>query len=141
MDYFTLAGVCKRTGTTEGELAVFGLKENIDNALDFSEVNFPSSFEGSPEIFVDVKYNSKRNYLVMRVRNSNFGLKDIGFIEERIHAIFDDLDRFHSSKRNLFKISRGLQGDALKEEVGIPYALGIKYNGKGEWDEPLIIRN
>jgi hypothetical protein len=68
-------------------------------------------------------------------------LKDIGFIEERIHAIFDDLDRFHSSKRNLFKISRGLQGDALKEEVGIPYALGIKYNGKGEWDEPLIIRN
>ena len=40
MDYFTLAGVCKRTGATEDELAVFGLKENIDNALDFSEVQF-----------------------------------------------------------------------------------------------------
>jgi len=141
MDYFTLAGVCKRTAATEDELAVFGLKENTDNALDFSEVNFPSSNEGNPEIFVDVKYNSERNYLVIRVRNSNFRLKNIGLTEERIHAIFDDLDRFHSSKRNLFKISRGLQGDALKEEVGIPYALGTKYNGKGEWDEPLIIRN
>ena len=142
MDYFTLAGVCKRTGATEDELAVFGLKENIDNALDFSEVNFPSSYNGNPEIFVDVKYNPEQNYLVIKVRNSNFGLKDIGFTEERIHAIFDDLDRFHSSKRNLSKISRGLQGDALKEEVGIPYALGSKYNGKAEaWNEPLIIRN
>jgi hypothetical protein len=142
MDYFTLAGVCKRTGATEDELAVFGLKENIDNALDFSEVNFPISYNGNPEVFVDIQYNQERNYLVIRVRNSNFGLKDIGFTEERIHAIFDDLDRFHSSKRNLFKVSRGLQGDALKEEVGIPYALGTKYNGReGGWNEPLIIRN
>jgi hypothetical protein len=141
MDCFTLAGVCKRTGATENELAVFGLKENTDNALDFSEVNFPSYYEeGNPEIFVDVKYNPELNHLVIKIRNSNFGLKDIGFTEERIHAIFDDLDRFHSSKRNLFKISRGLQGDALKEEVGIPYALGSKYNGK-VWNEPLIIRN
>jgi hypothetical protein len=141
MDYFTLAGVCKRTGATENELVVFGLKENIDNALDFSEVNFPSPSRENPEIFVEIKYNQEQNYLVIRVRNSKFGLKDIGFTEERIHAIFDDLDRFHSSKRNLFKLSRGLQGDALKEEVGIPYALGLKYNGKAEWNEPLTIRN
>lgn len=131
-DYFTLAGVCKRTGATEDELAVFELKENTDNALDFAEANFPSSHNGNLEIFVDVKYNPLQNYLVIKVRNSNFGLKDIGFTEERIHAIFDDLDRFHSSKRNLSKISRGLQGDALKEEVGIPYALGSKYNSKAE---------
>ncbi|HYZ59124.1 MAG TPA: hypothetical protein VE544_05655, partial [Nitrososphaeraceae archaeon] len=38
MDYFTLAGVCKRTGATEDELAVFGLKEIVDNGIDFSEV-------------------------------------------------------------------------------------------------------
>jgi hypothetical protein len=141
MDYFTLAGVCKRTGATEDELVVFGLKENVDNALDFSEVNVQSSHDENPEIFVDIKYNKEGNHLILRVRNSNFGLKDIGFTEERIHAIFDDLDRFHSSKRNLFKLSRGLQGDALKEEVGIPYALGSKYNGKEGWNEPLIIRN
>src|SRR5918995_1578475 len=141
MDYFTLGGVCKRTGATENELAVFGLKENIDNVLDFSEVNFPSSLDRNPEIFVNIRYNQERNYLRIRVRNSTFGLNDIGFTEERIHAIFDNLDRFHSSKRNLFKLSRGLQGDALKEEVGIPYALGSKYNGKEGWNEPLIIRN
>ncbi|MGH9976902.1 MAG: hypothetical protein ACRD8Z_13865, partial [Nitrososphaeraceae archaeon] len=92
MDYFTLAGVCKRTGATEDELAVFGLKENIDNALDFSEVNLLPLNGENPEIFVDVKYNSERNYLLVRVRNSNFGLKDVGFTEKRIHAIFDDLD-------------------------------------------------
>lgn len=141
MDYFTLAGVCKRTGATENELAVFGLKENIDNALDISEVNFRPSYGENPEIFVDIKYNAEANYLILKVRNSNFGLKDIGFTEERIHAIFDDLDRFHSSKRNLFKLSRGLQGDALKEEVGIPFALSSKYNDKDGWNEPLIIRN
>ena len=72
---------------------------------------------------MDVKYNQERNYLVIKIRNSNFGLKDIGFTEERIHAIFDDLDRFHSSKRNLFKISRGLQGDALKEDSRHSYTL------------------
>ena len=82
MDYFILARVCKRAGTTEDELAAFGLKENIANALDFSEVNFPSSSENR-EIFVDIKYNEELNHLRIRVRNSNFGLKDIGFIEER----------------------------------------------------------
>ena len=60
MDYFTLAGVCKRTGATENELAVFGLKENIDNALDFSEVNFSSSYGESPEIFVDIRSNQDK---------------------------------------------------------------------------------
>jgi hypothetical protein len=29
MDYFTHAGVCRRTGATEDELAVFAMKENI----------------------------------------------------------------------------------------------------------------
>ena len=59
MDYFTLAGVCKRTGATEDELAIFGLRENIDNALDFSEVNIQSSYDENPEIFVDVKYKQR----------------------------------------------------------------------------------
>ena len=141
MDYFTHAGVCKRTGATEDELAVFAMKENIENGLDFSEVNLPISYSGNPEIFVDIKYEKETNHIVTKIRNTNFGLKDIGFTEERVHAIFDDLDKFNSSKRNLFKLSRGLQGDALKEEVGIPYILGSKYSSEGEWNEPLIIRN
>ena len=141
MDYFTHAGVCKRTGATEDELAVFAMKENIENGLDFSEVNLPISYSGNPEIFVDIKYKKETNHIVTKIRNTNFGLKDIGFKEERVHAIFDDLDQFNSSKRNLFKLSRGLQGDALKEEVGIPYILGSKYSSEGEWNEPIIIRN
>jgi len=144
VDYFTLYGVCKRTGATENELVVFALKEKTDNALDFSEINFPfSSLNGNPEIFVDVKYEKELNRIIIKVENSNFGLKDIGFTEERIHAIFDDPDRFHSSKRNLFKIYRGSQGDASKEIVGIHKVLGEKYDGKeqGGWNEPLTIRN
>ena len=141
MDYFTLAGVCKRTGSTEDELTVFSIKENIENGLDVSEINLQTSNSGSPEIYVDIKYEQERKYLIIKIRNSNFGLKDIGFTEDRIHAIFDDLDQFNSSKRNLFKLSRGLQGDALKEEVGIPFVLGSKYNGEDAWNEPLIIRN
>jgi hypothetical protein len=142
MDYFTLAGVCKRTGATERELAVFAIKENLDNGLDYSEVGLPLSSSHDPEIFVDIKYEKEKKLLIIKIRNSNLGLKNYGFTEERIHAIFDDLDRFNSSKRSLFKLSRGLQGDALKEEVGIPYVLGSKYSSEGqEWNEPLIIRN
>ena len=107
MDYFTLAGICKRTGSVKDELAVFGLKEIVDNGLDSSEANCPSSFNGDPEVFVDVAYKKELNIIVIKIRNSNFGLKDLGFTEKRIHAIFDDLDRFHSSKRNLFKVNRG----------------------------------
>ena len=59
MDYFTLAGVCKRTGATEDELAVFGLKENIDNALDFSEVNFPSSSQWKSRDLCGCKIQSR----------------------------------------------------------------------------------
>ena len=69
---------------------------------------------------MDVVYEKERNHIVIKTRNSDFGLKDLGFTEKRIHAIFDDLDRYHSSKRNLFKVNRGLQGDAMKEILGIP---------------------
>jgi hypothetical protein len=51
------------------------------------------------------------------------------------------LDVFHSSKRNQFRISRGMQGDALKEVLCIPYVLAAKYQSyfNKPWDEPLII--
>jgi hypothetical protein len=56
-DYFTLPGVCKCTGATEDELAVFVLKELIENGLDFVDLHTPPSYMEDPEIFVDVKYN------------------------------------------------------------------------------------
>jgi hypothetical protein len=55
MDYFTLGGVCKRTGATENELAVFGLKENIDNALDFPEANSSDSWNTNSSISIQTR--------------------------------------------------------------------------------------
>ncbi len=142
IDYVTLGGVCKRTGANENELAVFLLKELVDNGVDFSEVNMPPLYAGPAEIYVEIKYDPNKNHVVIKIRNNNFGLKDICFTEKRVNAIFRDLDVFHSSKRNLFKLSRGLQGDALKEVVCIPYALASKYYDRADtWNEPFIIRN
>jgi hypothetical protein len=70
-------------------------------------------------------------------------VKSSDLLEQRINSIFGDLDVFHSSKRNQFRISRGMQGDALKEVLCIPYVLAAKYQSyfNKPWDEPLIIRN
>jgi hypothetical protein len=169
MDYVTLSGVCKRTGAEENELAVFMLKELVDNALDFIESHAPLPPPASPsatiitindnnsssssrrgdtelQIHVDITYNPNDKYLIIRVKNSNFGIEDVGFTERRIHSIFGDLNVFHSSKRNQFKISRGMQGDALKEVLCIPYVLATRYrsysdNNNTVWNEPVIIRN
>ncbi|MFY9795646.1 MAG: hypothetical protein WAJ93_08155, partial [Candidatus Nitrosopolaris sp.] len=161
MDYVTLSGVCKRTGAEESELAVFLLGQLIDNALDSTEsyaspTSLPSSYgvttitnhnvdckHNEPEICVDIKFDDERRYLVIIVKNSNFGSEESGFTEQRINSIFGDLDVFHSSKRNQFRISRGMQGDALKEILCIPYVLAAKYQSyfNKPWDEPLIIRN
>jgi hypothetical protein len=54
-----------------------------------------------------------------------------------IQSIFN-YDSFYSTKRNLYKISRGALGDALKEVACIPYAIADRYDVQG-WQEPLII--
>ena len=69
------------------------------------------------------------------VSNSNFGLES--FSEDRIKSIFT-FDKFYSSKRNIYRISRGNLGDALKSVICIPHALAAD-NGIEEWNEPLII--
>jgi len=160
MDYVTLSGVCKRTGAEESKLAVF-LLGLIDNALDSTEsyaspTSLPRSYgvmtitnhnvdckHNEPQIHIDIKFDDERRYLVIIVKNSNFGSEESGFTEQRINSIFGDLDVFHSSKRNQFRNSRGMQGDALKEILCIPYALAAKYQSyfNKPLDEPLIIRN
>ena len=39
MDYVTIPGISTRTGVEETELAIFIVKELVDNALDFVEKN------------------------------------------------------------------------------------------------------
>jgi hypothetical protein len=165
MDYVTLSGVCKRTGAEEPELPVFLLGQLIDNGLDSAEsyasptsTSVTGSYDvmaittndnvvcqayNEPEILVDIKFDDENRYLAIIVKNSNFGNEYGGFTEQRINSIFGDLDVFHSSKRNQFKISRGMQGDALKEVLCIPYALAAKYQSylNRPWNKPLIIRN
>jgi hypothetical protein len=109
MDYVTIAGVCKRTGAKEDQLAVFLLKELVDNAIDYIELYAPpvtarttttndsiSSIENEePQIHIDITYNHNDQYVVIRVKNSNFGIEDAGFTEQRLHSIFANLDVFH----------------------------------------------
>lgn len=142
MDYFTLAGVCKRTGCSIDELIVWAMRQLIDNGIDFVESNYDENLHSDDtRIYISTKYDPNTNQLIINVGNSSFGKHEAGFTEERVNAIFKDLNQFVSSKRNLFKLTRGYQGDAMQEELGIPTALASKYGNGREWNEPLIIRN
>lgn len=144
MDYFTLAGICKRTGCSVDELIVWALRQLCDNGIDSVEANYDTELHAdiNTMIYISTKYEPNTNQLRITVSNPNFGKFDTGFTEERVNSIFNDLNQFVSSKRNLFKLTRGYQGDAMQENLGIPTALVSKYNkGKDEWNEPLIIRN
>jgi hypothetical protein len=54
-----------------------------------------------------------------------------------LESIFD-FGRYHSSKRNQFKITKGALGDALKEVLYIPYVLAYE-NEINNWNYPLKI--
>lgn len=142
MDYFTLPGVCKCTGCSINELIVWAMRQLIDNGVDFVENNYDENLHSDDvRIYICTKYDLNTNQLIINVSNPNFGKHEAGFTQERVNAIFNDLNQFVSSKRNLFKLTRGYHGDAMQEELGIPTALSSKYNKAREWNEPLIIRN
>jgi len=163
MDYVTLSGIYRRTGAEERELVVFLLQQLIDNALDSIEshasaTSVPGSYGVTsvttnnnvvcreyrePQIYVEIKFDDEKRYLAIIVKNSNFVGEETGFTEQRINSILGNLDVFHSSKRNQFRVSRGMQGDALKVVLCTPYALAAKYQSyfNKPWNEPLIIRN
>lgn len=138
MDYVTIPGISTRTGVEETELAIFIVKELVDNALDFVEKNTAVNNNNKKDnelAQVQVFVLRESKYLKIRVLNLNFGISV--FTENIINSIFD-FGGFYSSKRNLYKIGRGALGDALKEVVSIPYALA-EQNGIERWNKPLII--
>ena len=128
MDYTTVKGIQQRTGVEKKNLIVFILKEVLDNALDFLEIR---GHNRGIEPIVKVIVTQKK----IIVSNSNFGLES--FTKERIKSIFT-FDKFYSSKRNIYRVSRGHLGDALKSLICIPYALATESGIQG-WNEPLII--
>src|SRR5919108_4327600 len=137
-DYITTKGIENRIGVEAKNLPGFITKEVLDNSADYLETQHVKE----PEIVVVI---SKTNtYLQIKVSNSSNGQQI--FTKYRIRSIFN-FDKVLSSKRNQYKITRGVLGDAFKEIISAPYALARdsgRYrnnSNNGEWDEPLIIRN
>lgn len=126
MDHITVKGIHQRTGIAEEELMPFVLKELLDNALDVIE----KYGRGARH---QVKVTLTKGKIV--VANSNFGIEP--FTKDILESLFT-FERFYSEKRNIYKVSRGMLGDALKEVLSIPYALSSHY-GNDNWDLPLKI--
>ena len=128
-DYLTLNGIVNRTGIAKEDSYTFVLKEFLDNAVD--------DVEKSNNPFVEVKISIRNNMLYIVVRNFNESNKVV-FSKAKLDSIFN-LNKFTSSKRGLFRISRGALGDALKYILGMPYALAKELHVTLE-EAPLTIR-
>lgn len=127
MDYTTVKGIHQRTGVDKPHLIPFVLKELLDNAVDFIE----KYGRNNSDHIVKVKLTKGK----ILVTNSNFGIEP--FTGDMLESIFS-FDRFYSEKRNIYKISRGNLGDALKEILCVPYALALSEQIE-DWNEPLVI--
>ena len=79
----------------------------------------------------------RNNLLYVVVRNLNES-NNVVFSKAKLDSIFN-LSKFTSSKRGLFRISRGALGDALKYILGMPYALAKELHVTIK-DAPLTIR-
>jgi hypothetical protein len=128
-DYLTLNGIVNRTGIAKEDSYTFVLKELLDNAVD--------DVEKSNNPLVEAEISIRNNLLYLIVRNFNESNKVV-FSKAKLNSIFN-LSRFTSSKRGLFRISRGALGDAMKYVLGMPYALAKELHVTIE-EAPLTIR-
>ena len=140
-DYTTWKGIETKTGIEPEDVVSFLAKELLDNALDYLE---STQQQQQPEIHVKVqKYEEKYIRIAVcnstttdRISNDDDKSKTV-FSKETLQNIFD-FDRYHSSKRNQFKITKGALGDALKEVLCIPHV--IARDGEiADWNYPLYI--
>jgi hypothetical protein len=140
MDYVTQSGISERTGIDKNDLPKFALKELLDNAVDFVERQEPLSRKSDiDKITVSFGLNSSEGQccLVLKVRNSVRNTSKNFFNKEKLEQIFD-FSKYHSTKRNLFTVSRGALGDAFKEILASTYVLA-RDAGKECWIHPLIV--
>ena len=128
-DYLTLNGIVNRTGIAKEDSYTFVLKELLDNAVD--------DVEKSSNPLVEAEISIRNNLLYIVVRNLNESNKVV-FSKAKLDSIFN-LSKFTSSKRGLFRISRGALGDAMKYILGMPYALARELHVSIE-EAPLTIR-
>lgn len=128
-DYLTLSGIINRTGIDKDDVYNFVLQQLLDNAVDAAE--------NSDNQVVQVEIFIQNNTLHIIVRNLNESHKVV-FTKAKLDSIFN-LGKFTSSKRGLFRITRGALGDALKYCLGMAYALAKELHITIK-DAPLTIR-
>jgi hypothetical protein len=128
-DYLSLNGIVNRTGIAKEDSYTFVLKELLDNAVD--------DVEKSNKPLVEAEISIRNDSVYIVVRNLNESNKVV-FSKAKLDSIFN-LTKFTSSKRGLFRISRGALGDAMKYILGMPYALAKELHVSIE-EAPLTIR-
>jgi 5S rRNA maturation endonuclease (ribonuclease M5) len=130
-DYVRLKDITKNTGIEAKDCHPFSLKELLDNAADFSE-----KYYADATIIVSITHS--KDWFRIAVRNSNS--KNIPVFPNLVEAF--NYKRAYSSKSSRYRVTRGVQGDAIKKMGTIPYAL---INAEGsidkQWKEPLIIQH
>jgi hypothetical protein len=143
-DYTTWKGIENKTGIEKEDAVSFLVKELLDNALDYLETtqyhNNTATPTLQPEIHMVIE-KSQGKYLRITVCN-------LSYLDSQTNSIFSsnilksifDFNRYHSSKRNQFKITKGALGDALKEVLCMPYILAHD-GGIADWNYPLYIKS
>jgi hypothetical protein len=139
-DYVRLKDFTKKTGIEVNDCHAFCLKEFIDNACDIVEKWQLSQQQNAP-ITIDIRNDpDKSNTLTISVSNPN---PDIRPVFTNLEETFN-YKRSFSSKSNQYKITRGAQGDALKELGTIPYMLTNNTENSGsdkQWEYPLVFQH
>ena len=133
-DYVRLKDFTKKTGIDEKDCHAFMIKELYDNSADFIEKHRAT-------IVLNVVNDRKNDIMTISVSNSNF----------RNISVFNNLDqtfnykRSYSSKSNQYKVTRGAQGDAIKELGTMGYMLTNSGESGGiadkPWNYPIIIEH
>jgi hypothetical protein len=140
-DYTTWKGIENKTGIEKEDAVSFLVKELLDNAVDYVETtqyhnnNITAAPIAQPEVHIIIE-KVQGKYLRITVCNSSYHTNAL-FSSHTLKAIFD-FKRYHSSKRNQFKITKGVLGDALKEVLCIPYVL-THDSEMANWNYPLYI--
>ncbi len=136
-EYTTWKGIENKTGIEKEDAVSFLVKELLDNALDYLETSTrtPTNPTLQPEIHVVIE-KVQGNYMRIIVCNSSDNISG-AFSSHTLESIFD-FNRYHSSKRNQFKITKGALGDALKEVLCIPNILAHEAE-IANWNYPLYI--
>lgn len=139
MDYFTRDGVILRTGlSNKRDWYLLCIRELLDNSIDF----LTKLYKGSEGMMITTEIFKDNNFFHFKVRNPNPYPHRV-FTNKR--AIFDYEARA-GTKQDLYVISRGMLGDAMKQIRAFGHILiqvddyGDSFEDK-QWERPLIIRH